>query len=151
MSLRIASCVIIFVLAPLTTAAQDHGLGLGILLGEPTGLSGKAWVSEKNAVDAGMAWSFRSSGFFHVHADYLWHFPLRDAEVQRFTAYAGVGGRLGIRSRDALLGVRIVGGLAYWPRGTPLDLFVEVAPILDLTPATEMSANGGIGIRFFFQ
>lgn len=131
--------------------AQDRGFGLGVILGEPTGLSGKYWVSGRNAIDVGMAWSFRHEGFFHVHADYLWHFPLQTQSAERFNFYAGVGGRLGAEAHDALLGVRFVGGFAFWPRNTPLDIFVEFAPILDLAPATEMTANGGIGVRFFFH
>lgn len=75
-----------------SSLAQDRGFGLGVILGEPTGLSGKYWVSSKNAIDGGLAWSFRRSGFFHVHADYLWHFPLKVETDQRFTFYAGVGG-----------------------------------------------------------
>ena len=132
-------------------AAQDRGFGLGVILGEPTGLSGKYWVSGSNAIDAGMAWSFRKPGFLHLHADYLWHFPLHTREVERFVLYAGVGGRLGVRETKPLLGIRIAGGFAYWPKNTPLDIFIEFAPVVDLAPATELSANGGVGIRFFFR
>lgn len=39
-------------------AAQDHGFGMGIILGEPTGLSAKAWTSNDNAFDFALAWSF---------------------------------------------------------------------------------------------
>jgi len=151
MAKRIVALAIVAIALHVSASAQDHGFGLGVILGEPTGLSGKYWVSNQNAIDAGMAWSFRRSGFFHIHSDYLWHFPLKAETDQRFTLYAGVGGRLGIVSHDALLGVRIVGGFAFWPKNTPLDIFVEFAPVLDLAPATEMSANGGVGIRFFFR
>ncbi len=150
MKKRVLFTMIVLAMA-LPAAAQDRGFGLGVILGEPTGLSGKYWTSSTNAIDGGLAWSFRHAGFFHVHADYLWHFPLRAQTTERFTFYAGVGGRLGIDDHDALLGVRIVGGFAFWPRNTPLDIFVEVAPVVDLAPATDLSANGGIGIRFFFR
>ena len=131
--------------------AQDRGFGLGILIGEPTGVSAKQWLSGRNAFDLGLAWSFRRSGFFHVHADYLWHFPDAIKGTERFIPYAGVGGRLGARREDILIGVRVVGGLAWWPRKAPIDVFLEIAPIVDLAPATQLSANGGIGIRFFFH
>jgi hypothetical protein len=147
---RILQAVLTLLIAS-ACLAQDRGFGLGVILGEPTGLSGKYWTSSNNAIDAGMAWSFRKAGFFHVHADYLWHFPLQTETSERFTFYTGVGGRLGVVSHDALLGIRIVGGFAYWPKNTPLDIFVEIAPVVDLAPATELSANGGIGIRFFFR
>ena len=132
--------------------AQNQGFGVGLILIEPTGISAKGWVSENNALDLGLAWSFRNEGSFHAHADYLWHFPEVISSTEQFTLYTGIGARILARRKDnALLGVRVVGGLAYWPRGVPLDIFVEVAPIVDLAPATELSANGGIGVRFFFE
>src|SRR4030065_2816368 len=64
--------------------AQDHGFGMGIILGEPTGLSAKAWTSSDNAFDFALAWSFRdyhrdndnnnNDGDVLLQADYVWHF-----------------------------------------------------------------------------
>lgn len=139
-------------LLPVAAASgQDRGFGLGILLGEPTGLSGKVWTTRENAVDFGLAWSFRKEGFVHVHMDYLWHFQLTTQGPERFTFFTGIGGRLGAGKGSAVVGVRVPLGLAWWPRSVPLDVFVEIAPILDLSPATEFTINGGVGVRFFFQ
>ena len=148
---RTLLCAFILLAAASAGVAQDRGFGLGVILGEPTGLSGKFWTSSRNAIDAGVAWSFRREGFFHLHADYLWHFPLHAETSERFTFYTGVGGRFGAVSHEAILGIRVVGGFAFWPRNTPIDIFVEIAPVVDLAPATELNANGGVGIRFFFQ
>ncbi len=38
--------------------AQQKDFGLGIILGEPTGVSGKLWTSSENAFDFAAAWSF---------------------------------------------------------------------------------------------
>jgi len=130
--------------------AQDRGFGLGAIFGEPTGISGKYWVSRQNAIAGGLAWSFRGDGFLHVHADYVWHFPDAIRSSEKFPLYVGIGGR--IRFDDpARVGVRIPFGFAWWPRGVPLDIFLEIAPILDLAPATEFELNGGIGVRYFFE
>ena len=147
---RFAALAGLLVLLATGSSAQDHGFGLGVIVGEPTGISAKEWISSRTAVDAGVAWSFRKKGFFHLHADYLIHFPDAIRSSERLTLYAGIGGRLGLGRSDGIVGVRIVGGIAWWPKDTPLDIFLEIAPILDLAPATEMTANGGIGIRFFF-
>ncbi len=82
---KIQLCPIILLLLASSAMAQDRGFGLGVILGEPTGLSGKYWTSSTNAIDGGLAWSFRHAGFFHVHADYLWHYPLRTETPERFT------------------------------------------------------------------
>jgi hypothetical protein len=31
----------------------------------------------------------------------------------------------------------------------PFDLFLEAAPILDLTPDVELAGNGAVGIRYY--
>jgi hypothetical protein len=39
--------------------AQDSGFGIGIIAGEPTGLSGKLWLGGNNALDMAAAWSLK--------------------------------------------------------------------------------------------
>lgn len=137
----------------LSTAAlsQDKGFGVGVILGEPTGLSAKAWVSEQNAVDFGLAYSFRSKGYFHIHADYLWHFPNVIESTERIPLYFGMGGRLAVGKGSGIFGVRIPFGIAFWLRSAPIEFFLEAAPIVDLAPATGASGNGGVGVRYYFR
>ncbi len=129
---------------------QEKGFGLGVILGDPTGVSAKYWLSQRNAIDGALAWSFRRSGFFHVHADYLWHFPDAIHSSERFVPYVGPGVRLGAGKGKGVFGIRIAAGMAYLPHGAPLDIFAELAPVVDLAPSTEASCNIGLGIRFFF-
>ena len=137
----------------ITTIArsQDNGFGAGIILGEPTGLSAKTWVSRQNAVDFGLAYSFRHSGYFHLHADYLWHFPHAIQSPERIPLYTGIGARLAFGKESGVFGIRIPFGIAYWLSAAPIEFFLEIAPILDLAPATELSGNGGIGARYYFK
>jgi hypothetical protein len=32
----------------------------------------------------------------------------------------------------------------------PVDIFIELAPILDLVPETDFTVNGAVGVRYFF-
>lgn len=131
---------------------MNHPTGLGMMIGEPTGVSFKHWVSQKSAIDAGFAWSFAGRGEeLHIHADYLWHMPLRSSDpvVRRTNFYVGIGGRVRFEN-DSRVGARVPLGLVHFIKDTPLDVFIEVAPIMDLAPETEVSANGGIGLRYFF-
>lgn len=147
---RVSVALVVLFLSIGVLQAQDRGLGAGVMAGNPTGLSGKFWVSQENAVDVGLAWSFVDEGYLHIHGDYLWHFPHVIKSSQRLVLYAGLGGRLGL-GNDTRVGVRIPGGIEWWPRSTPLDVFLEIAPILDLAPKTKFSFNGAIGVRFFFD
>jgi hypothetical protein len=40
---------------------SDEDFGLGLILGEPTGLSLKYWFDEERAVDGALAWSLSFS------------------------------------------------------------------------------------------
>jgi len=131
--------------------SQEKGFGVGVIMGEPTGVSAKGWLSSRSAIDAGLAWSFRGSGYIHAHMDYLWHFHDIAATTDQVMPYIGIGGRItGLRSA-ATAGVRVAGGLSWLPGGAPLDVFIELVPIVDLVPETRLSSNGGIGARFYFR
>jgi len=142
-----------------TLSAQTRGFGIGIILGEPTGLSMKFWTSSNTAVDIAAAWSFINGSAVHVHADYLYHnFKLVKLDYDTLPFYIGIGGRIkfgehdnGDDHQDYRIGVRIPVGLEFLPSKIPFDFFIEIAPLLDLIPNTDLNFNGGIGFRYFFH
>ena len=137
---------------PSVSRGQDRSVGLGIIIGEPTGFSFKGWLDSKSAIDIGLAWSFVREGSFHLHADYLFHSFHVFETTETVPLYFGIGGRVKTgKNADARVGVRGVIGIGYFFKDAPVDLFLEVAPILDLTPETELQVNAGFGARFFFH
>ena len=131
--------------------SQDKKIGAGIILGEPTGLSFKYWLTEKTALDAGFAWSFVDENAFQIQADYLIHnFNLIKVSKGKLPFYFGIGGRLKF-STDVILGVRVPLGLAYIFADEPIDVFLEIVPILDLLPKTDFTIGAAIGGRYFFN
>ena len=141
-------------LAPVTAVAGNNadGFGLGIIVGEPTGLDAKFWLGESSALQAAVAWSTQKNTSFHFHLDYIMHrFDLIDVKSGRFPLYYGIGGRFRVRDNsDDDLGIRIPIGLSYMFANDPFDIFVEVVPILDLVPDTDFDLNAAIGFRWFF-
>lgn len=151
MKRTITFVVLLTILGTMGVAAQDRGLGVGLILGEPTGLSAKLWLSGGTAVDAAAAWSFRDSGALHIHADYLFHkFDLLDLPEGRLPFYVGLGGRIKLET-ETRIGVRLAVGADYLFESVPLDVFLEIVPLLDLVPATEFGFNGAIGVRYFLS
>ena len=143
----------ILLLSGITTGlqAQNTGggkTGLGIMLGEPSGISLKAWNNSNTAIDAGLAWSLSGKDAIHIHADYLWHKWL-DVEKGDLAFYYGIGARAAFTS-DPFIGARIPLGLNYLAPESPIGFFIEIAPILDVLPDTDGDANGGIGFRYYF-
>lgn len=142
--------VLMAILLSGTVAAQESGFGVGVILGEPTGLSCKFWTGSRTAIDGAAAWSFADESALHLHADYLFHnFDLCELEKGKLPLYFGLGGRFKLEE-DSKIGVRIPIGGAYIVEGAPLDIFLEIVPVLNLVPGTEFELNGAIGIRYFF-
>ena len=136
--------------------AQDHRFGIGFIVGEPTGLSAKLWTSQYNAFDFGFGWNNvenrnESGTRAHFHMDYLWHSFNAIRSVEQFPLYYGVGGRLGSTvDNSTSLAVRGVFGIAWIPRQTPLDIFLEIVPSIELVPSSDFILDAGIGMRYFF-
>jgi hypothetical protein len=151
-SMRTPLLVLVAALIGMTCCVQESGgVGLGIVIGEPTGVSFKQWMPGGTAVAGAAAWSFEDEGAFHAHVDYLFHRPgPPEADAGRVLFYAGIGGRIKAEEDDSRIGVRVPLGLDYVFAGPPLDVFFEVAPILDLAPSTDFHVNGGVGIRYYF-
>lgn len=149
---KIKYIVILFPILFLSTvSAQSKGVGLGLIVGEPTGISFKYWTGSTTAFDAALAWSFIDEGAFHIHGDYLFHnLTLISVPEGKLPFYYGIGARIKT-ANDARLGVRVPLGLAYLFQNAPIDIFLEVVPILDLTPKTDFSINAAIGARYFFN
>ena len=152
--MRSISAKIIFVLLIYSgiSFAQSKGFGLGILIGQPTGISAKYWTSGSTAFDFGVGYSFEKYSRMHLHVDYLFHTKSVFNTTENIALYYGPGARLKLYEHaDSRLGVRFNVGIVWIPRNSPVDVFVEIAPLLDIIPETAFSLNGGIGVRFFFN
>ncbi|MEX0686844.1 MAG: hypothetical protein WD267_10495 [Balneolales bacterium] len=133
-------------------ANSENGgnFGIGVMFGEPAGISIKSWNGARSAFDVGAAWSLTGRNeAVHLHADVLLHSWFSDIDVGRLAFYYGLGGRI-IFAGDATAGVRFPLGLNYVFQTIPFDIFVEAVPIFDVTPDTKFAGNGAIGIRYYF-
>ena len=141
--------------------AQSRKFGLGVIIGEPTGLSAKLWLSHTNALAFGLGWSiegYRVNGFdeeynnvtrTHIHVDYLWH--SYSAINSQFPLYYGIGGRINTGPEySGTFAVRGVIGIEWLPHSAPLDVFIEFIPSLQLINSTGLGLDAGIGARYFF-
>lgn len=126
--------------------------GLGIIIGEPTGISGKLFTTQTTAFQGAAAWSVGGVDAFHLQIDYVLHrYDVIDVSEGQLPLYFGIGGRVLIRDdRDDHIGLRIPVGLSYEFSNAPFDIFGELVPLLDLTPDTDFDIEGGLGARFYF-
>ncbi len=127
---------------------QPSSLGLGFMVGSPTGLTGKYWLGGSDAIDAGL-------GFgpgFRVQASYLWGLAqlLRSTGDAQLDFYVGLGGLVGSGrgwcgwydggrryaacGGDPYLGARLPVGIDLRLRQAPLSFGFEIAPAIAMGP-----------------
>lgn len=141
--------VTLLILMSLPSWANEKGIGISI--GNPTGLNGKYWLDSSKAVDAGVAWSLGKHSDFSLHSDYLLHkdgaFYFND--IHPLDLYYGVGGRMEFAD-DIEVGVRVPVGLTHRFEQESADVFAEVAPIVDLLTKTGLEIHLLFGARYYF-
>jgi hypothetical protein len=159
---RLSIFVLITLCLNATVHAQRGQTAVGVIVGEPTGVSFKHWLDDRSAIDAALGWSFESRTSVHLHADWLWHdFSIFSPDRGELPLYYGVGLRFkggrddnrpgrGDRGKDRF-GVRVPVGVAYHLDNRPLEFFAEIVPILDLAPSTKLNLNAAIGARWYFR
>lgn len=154
--------------APAGAPGVGGPLGLGIIIGDPTGFTGKYWVNSATAYDFGLAFNF--GDYFLVYADYLYHFRgalgASTPFVAHLTPYLGFGGLIAFSTDDRYrrhrsmifdetdgsvgIGVRVPAGLEWKPADAPIGVFLELVPGLAFVPGTGFFIEGGIGARYYF-
>jgi hypothetical protein len=83
--------------------------------------------------------------------DYLWHAFEAIHSNERFPIYYGIGGRINTGAGyNSSIAVRGVIGIAWMPRETPIDIFFELVPSLQLTSSAGLAIDAGLGARYFF-
>jgi hypothetical protein len=144
-----------------TMQAQGK-FGVGFGFGEPTGISWKYRINQTNSIDGLVGIS--PVDHLRVNVDYLWHDnPFQE---QRLLLHYGIGGTFAFGmtqyvQRDGQVlflryydntqfGVRLPLGLSYYIPKSPVEAFLELAPVLVIAPLSGFGLDGGIGARFYF-
>lgn len=138
----------------------DKGtFGVGIVLGEPTGLCAKLYLSDDRAIQGAIGFNFYGSGI-QANAEYVFHpwiVQERDAFVLpiyigpglRFIQYDGGRGE----NNYYAIGLRGVAGMLFDFKEVPLDVFLEVAGVVEYDfkgNDVDLALNLGAGVRYYF-
>jgi hypothetical protein len=161
-------CLILFILIIQTYSSYAQGpyqkkFGFGIILGEPTGLTGKYWINFQNAFEFNIGTSY--FGRPRIDFNYLWHFNAFRSSIVKL--YAGPGAVLGFGEGNGYwyewrgnrffyrtgneIGLAVAGlfGLNIIPRETPLEIFLEGGILVGLAPGFGSGGDLAIGLRFY--
>ena len=137
--------------------ADKGTLGIGIVIGEPTGIAAKLYLEDDQAIQGAIGGSFAAGGV-EIHAEYVLHpWILQDRDSFVLPVYLGPGIRgidyYGGRGGDSTfaIGARGVIGMLFDFKEVPLDVFVEVAggAEYDFTNGWGPVLNAGAGVRYY--
>jgi hypothetical protein len=139
---------------------------IGVIFGEPTGITAKFLLQNNHAIDAGLALSFDS--YVLLYSDYLFQFPGAFGSSTEFAKqlkpYVGVGAEFlfdentgryndhyfGNSSASIGFGIRIPLGVEWVALDAPIGVFVELVPGVGIAPGTYGFVQGGVGARLYF-
>src|ERR1051325_1530873 len=143
--------VLVVVLAAAAPAHADGGpLGIGIIAGEPTGLTGEYRLSDRTAIDMALGFDLFADRDLYVHADFLFVLPdLLSGGSVGLSPYLGPGGFL-VAVHAVVLGARVPFGLSLDFTKAPLQIFLELAPRLEIIPDVHLDRGGALGFRYYF-
>lgn len=129
--------------------AQSGDVGLGLQIGEPSGVTLQFYNPAATSWDFLAAWSFDDFFFLNVHA--LYYRGLGDD--RRLHLFYGPGAFLGFRDRgsrddDVVLGISGTLGVGFMI--DRFQIYGSVTPRLSVVPATDGAVGAGIGARYYF-
>lgn len=147
--------------------------GLGLELGEPTGLSGKYFLSEAGALDFGIGAIYSHYYYgdgIHLYGDFLYH-PTSLVSAAAFELPLYIGGGLRFWDFDycvgdvcdfggSAIGIRVPIGVSFDFNNVPLDIFIQLVPVLDFISGdyydryrdrTHLGIDLSAGIRYWFK
>ena len=136
-------------------------VGIGFIVGDPTGFSFKYKFSSMNALDGALG--FSPFDRFRMHVDYLW--ISRPFSNQQFSLTYGAGAAIGFGSSEHIdyrgryvyftrdvpmgFGVRVPLGVSYLIPRSPVELTLELAPMVIFAPNGGVGIDGGLAVRFY--
>lgn len=145
----------IMILLPISISAKEKGpVGVGLVVGSPSGLS-LAWrMDDINTIQAAFAWSFMNNPGVSATADYLFHFDdVLTIDKITIPLYAGLGVKLDLPLVENTifgLGLRIPLGARWVFTEVPLELFLEIAPGMRFIPESAFDFGFCFGGRWYF-
>jgi len=152
--------------------AANKTFGLGLELGEPSGLSGKYFLSDNGALDFGLG-AIYSHYYYgdgvHLYGDFLWH-PISLTHAEAFELPLYIGGGLRFWSFEycdpqicydgSAVGIRVPIGISFDFNNAPLDIFIQLVPVIDFLNGdyydryrdrTHIGIDLSVGIRYWFK
>jgi hypothetical protein len=149
--MRVARLVVLLVVLRTVPAHAEGGpFGVGLIVGQPTGVTGAYQLSDRTAIDAAVGFGWVRDRDFYVHVEFDYFLPtLVRGNSAELSAYLGIGGFF-VAHNDPGIGARAPFGLSLDFTSVPLQIFLEASLLLLVVPDVDLDVRGALGFRYYF-
>lgn len=131
--------------------AQDRTFGIGGIIGDPDGVSLKAWLSESTAIAGAVSFDLGENySWVSVHADFLKQNTVVTWEEALLQTHFGGGVRIVSGDFQDYIALRAPIGVDVNAIDAPMEVFMEVVPTVDVDPEFYFYFSGAMGFRYYF-
>lgn len=135
-----------------TGSARAESIGLGVFLGQPTGLDIKIGLQGRSALDIVLGVNqFDDPHLSYGHVQYLALLGVARGRTINVPFRLGIGGAvIGLTDDTTVFAARVPFQLGLRFRRTPLEIYGEIAFVLVFDDGTDTDVDGGLGLRVYF-
>jgi len=134
--------------------ARADALGLGLIIGDTTGISMKYYLHRHLALDAalGAPWGYAVGPGVALHGDVMYTAEMVKVRKGKlfFHLGGGVGMAFGSAPDDFEMGLRFTTGAEYFFHQSPFSVFGELVPVLIFVSPGGMRLHAAFGGRYYF-
>lgn len=143
---------IVAIVLGLAGSSARADTAIGVFVGEPTGLDIKLGLQQRGALDILIgATSLRNGRISYGHLTYLHTLAVARGSSVNVPLRLGIGGWVaGLTEDNTVAGARVPFEIALKFRRTPLEIYGEIAFVLQLIEDVNDDIDGGIGLRVYF-
>jgi len=140
--------LIVLLMTPVFSAPKNNGVGVGLTLGYPTGVTMRYGMDDFRVL-GNLTWNFGSG--FYLDAGAL--YDVTEVELGEIPLIINGGALLGlgINNSDFAMSVNGVIGASYYMNEYPVEIFLNLAPGVAILPSMGMSFKGGFGALWYFE
>lgn len=126
-------------------------LGVGVVLGQPSGITARYRLKSNRSVDANIAWSMNSPGYVAISSDYLFEVKnFAHIDQATFDLHYGLGAAIVTASGFTGIGARAPVGVSYFFKDPAVQIYLEISGLLTLVPDSDFWIHGALGARYYF-
>lgn len=144
-----ASFSVIALLGGVSHADEPGKFGIGLIVGDPSGVSGKHNLGPM-AIDWAVGFGLIEGAGLHGHVDWLWNHDLASLDRADLGLHFGVGPKIALFNDFTWIGARAPVGVNFNFSRVPIDVFVEVAAGLWIIEDTDFDIDAAAGARWWF-